>query len=272
MECRCLSYLAALPEEEITGRDRCKRFDLLHIPQQQLSGTASESIADWIARRQFPAVRTHQPRGRANCSKDGFAKGGQEGRTPPSHGLGLVAVPPPPVTVAGPPYERNEGTICCRKVYSVPPQRYSCDMVPPLSSSGLLQPGIHWATWAEVEERFASTEWRRTLLDGVRRAVESLKEAGCRTLYLDGSFVTSKNHPGDFDGCWDPDGVDARKLDPVLLTFGNRRAAQKAKYHGELFISSSPADGGLTFLDFFQRDKATGHPKGIIGIDLEDFP
>ena len=163
-------------------------------------------------------------------------------------------------------------------------------MFPPLTPSGLLQPGIHWATWAEVEERFATTEWRRTLLDGVRRAAESLKEAGCRTLYLDGSFVTSKNHPGDFDGCWDPVGVDARKLDPVLLTFwdpvgvdarkldpvlltfGNRRADQKAKYHGELFISSSPADGGLTFLDFFQRDKATGHPKGIIGIDLEDFP
>ena len=61
-------------------------------------------------------------------------------------------------------------------------------------------------------------------------------------------------------------------LDLVLLTFGNRRAAQKAKYHGELFISSSRADGGLTFLDFFQRDKATGNQKGIIGINLEDFP
>ena len=142
-------------------------------------------------------------------------------------------------------------------------------MAPPLTPSGLLPPGIHWATWAEVEERFATTEWRRTLFDGVRRAAESLKEAGCTTLYLDGSFVTSKIHSGDFDGCWDPDGVDASNLDPVLLTFGNRRAAQKAKYHGELFISSSRADGGLTFLDFFQRDKATGNPKGIIGIDLE---
>ena len=145
-------------------------------------------------------------------------------------------------------------------------------MAPALTPSGLLPPGIHRATWTEVEERFATTEWRRTLCDGVRRVAESLKEAGCRTLYLDGSFVTSKTHPGDFDGCWDPDGVDARMLDPVLLTFGNRRAAQKAKYHGELFISSSRADGGLTFLDFFQRDKATGNPKGIIGINLEDFP
>ena len=145
-------------------------------------------------------------------------------------------------------------------------------MIPALTPSGLLPPGIHWAAWDEIEERFAITEWRRTLSESVRQAAENLKEAGCRTLYLDGSFVTSKNHPGDFDGCWDPDGVDAAKLDPVLLDFTNGRAAQKRKYHGELFISSLPADGGLTFLDFFQRDKATGNPKGIIAIDLEGIP
>ena len=144
-------------------------------------------------------------------------------------------------------------------------------MIPALTPSGLLPPGVHWAAWAEIEARFATTQWRRILSEGVRQAAENLKEAGCRTLYLDGSFVTSKNHPGDFDGCWDPDGVDATKLDPVLLDFTNRRAAQKRKYHGELFISSLPAGGGLTFLDFFQRDKATSNPKGIIAIDLEGF-
>ena len=145
-------------------------------------------------------------------------------------------------------------------------------MIPALTLSGLLPPGVHWAAWAEIEARFATTQWRRILSEGVRQAAENLKEAGCRTLYLDGSFVTSKNHPGDFDGCWDPDGVDAAKLDPVLLDFTNRRAAQKRKYHGELFISSLPAGGGLTFLDFFQRDKATSNPKDIIAIDLEGFP
>ena len=136
----------------------------------------------------------------------------------------------------------------------------------------LTPPGIHWATWAEVEERYTTTVWRRTLTDGARGAAGNLKQAGCRTLYLDGSFVTSKRHPSDFDGCWDPDGVTWDQVDSVLRNFSNRRAAQKAKYHGELFISSSPADGGLTFLAFFQRDKYTGNPKGIIAIDLEVFP
>ena len=157
-------------------------------------------------------------------------------------------------------------------MYKEIPQRYSCDMIPSPNDDGLLDPGIYWATWAEIEEKFATSVWRQTLADGAKRAAENLKQAGCKTLYLDGSFITSKERPSDFDGCWDPDGVTLDQLDPVLRTFRNRRAAQKAKYQGELFISSSVANGGLTFLEFFQRDKNTGNPKGIIAIDLEAFP
>ena len=53
--------------------------------------------------------------------------------------------------------------------------------------------------------------------------------------HLDGSFITSKESPSDFDGCWDPDGVTLDQLDSVLRAFRNRRAAQKAKYKGELY-------------------------------------
>ena len=145
-------------------------------------------------------------------------------------------------------------------------------MIPPLNDDGLLPVGIHRATWAEVEAMYGTSVCRRTLADGARQAAENLKAAGCKTLYLDGSFVTSKERPSDFDGCWDPQGVSGEDLDPILLTFSNGRAAQKAKYRGELFISSQTADGGLTFLEFFQRDKWTGNPKGIIAVDLEAFP
>ena len=57
--------------------------------------------------------------------------------------------------------------------------------------------------------------------------------------------------------------------DPVLLIFDNRRAAQKAKYFGELFPADMLEGGsGLTFLNFFQRDKDTGRAKGILAVDL----
>ncbi len=82
--------------------------------------------------------------------------------------------------------------------------------------------------------------------------MQSFKKAGCRTVYVDGSFVTNKEIPGDFDACWEEAGVDPTMLDPVLLTFENGRTAQKAKYHGELFPASATADemGSLSWSSF----------------------
>ncbi|HEV3079165.1 MAG TPA: hypothetical protein VGY66_05275 [Gemmataceae bacterium] len=95
--------------------------------------------------------------------------------------------------------------------------------------------------------------------------------AGCRRAYIDGSFVTRKQRPGDYDGCWETTGVDLRKLDPVLLTFDQGRAAQKAKYGGEFFPARFTEGGsGTTFLEFFQTDKETGAPKGIVILQLRE--
>lgn len=129
---------------------------------------------------------------------------------------------------------------------------------------GILPPGIHWADFAEIQARFAATAHRAWLFHGLLAAAEALQLAGCHRLYLDGSFVTGKEHPSDFDGCWEPDGVDSRLLDPVLLDFKNGRAAQKQKYRGELFITT-PA---VPFLEFLQVEKLTGVPKGIVGVAL----
>lgn len=91
------------------------------------------------------------------------------------------------------------------------------------------------------------------------------------TVYLNGSFVTAKQRPGDFDGCRDTEGVDFHLLDPVLLTFDRGRATQKRKYLGELFLADSQADTiGTLFREFFQRDR-DDNPKGIIVIDLESL-
>ncbi|MDQ3694456.1 MAG: hypothetical protein M3464_12640 [Chloroflexota bacterium] len=91
-------------------------------------------------------------------------------------------------------------------------------------------------------------------------------------MYIDGSFVTAKEIPADFDACWESTGVDPRLLDPTLRTFDAGRATQKAKYLGELFRAGSPAlSSGLPFLDFFQEDRS-GQPKGIVVLDLRSWP
>jgi hypothetical protein len=146
-------------------------------------------------------------------------------------------------------------------------------MIPALSAEmGYLPPGEHPATWDEIVERFGYTPWRRELLDGLKAALESLRAAGCRKVYLDGSFVTAKERPGDFDACWEAEGVDGDLLDKELLEFDNGRATQKAKYGGELFPAEWGAGESRTpFRAFFQQDQE-GNPKGIITIDLQELP
>lgn len=145
--------------------------------------------------------------------------------------------------------------------------------IPPFEEGGNLPPGIHEATWDEIVARFGTTAWRRELLGGLLEALENLRTAGCRHAYVDGSFVTAKETPGDFDACWEIADVDAARLDPVLLEFGNARAAQKERFRGELFPAEAIADpDGTRFLDYFQRDRLNREPKGIVALDLEDLP
>lgn len=141
-------------------------------------------------------------------------------------------------------------------------------MIPAFNSDGNLPPGVHWSTWTKFVERFGTTPHRQHLLKGLKSAIDSLSKAGCQVIYIDGSFVTKKENPNDFDGCWDIKGVDPELLDPILLDLDNKREKQKAKYQGELFPASWAADAaGKMYLDFFQIDR-NGNPKGIVAIDL----
>ena len=132
----------------------------------------------------------------------------------------------------------------------------------------VLPPGVHEATLDEVGIAFATDPYRQRLFDGLQRGCVALEQAGCRALFLDGSYVTDKPDPGDFDACWDPKGVDFKKLDPVLLDFAEARKNQKTKYGGEFFPSPALADGTRTFVDFFQVEKETGLKKGVVLIRL----
>jgi hypothetical protein len=133
----------------------------------------------------------------------------------------------------------------------------------------VLPPGIHLSSMGEIGERFATNEHRRRLFRGFASVADALRKCGCMSIYLDGSFTTDKPLPNDYDGCWDPTGVDVAKLDPVLLDFTNKRAAQKEKYLGEMFIATTSEVSGKTFLDFFQTERSTGERKGILMLQSE---
>lgn len=142
-------------------------------------------------------------------------------------------------------------------------------MVPEFQQDGNLPPGIHLASLEEIESRFAWNDHRQRLLSGLRRAIVALRAAGCRRLYLDGSFVTSKACPSDYDCCWEMLGVDHTALDRVFLDFRDGRLAQKTKFLGEFFPEHHTERAtNCGFLSFFQIDKESGEAKGIVALDI----
>lgn len=142
-----------------------------------------------------------------------------------------------------------------------------CNVIPPFER-GVLPRGVHGASWRELETRFGTNAHRLGLLRGLYRALTELRAAGCMRVWVNGSFVTNKVQPGDFDVCWDPQGVDIAQLDPVLLDVDPPRFRQRVKYGGDILPNLSGPRVRYTFVDFFQIDKVTGDPKGIVELNL----
>jgi hypothetical protein len=142
--------------------------------------------------------------------------------------------------------------------------------IPPFDPvTGLLPPGEHDAGWAEVRERFGWNLRRRRLLDGLQEGMEALGVAGCTRVWLNGSFVTAKDEPGDFDAVWSPVGVHRATLAemvPEVLDLSNHRAAQKQLFGGEFLPNIVEGGSGKQFASFFQTDR-DGTSKGIVVID-----
>lgn len=126
-------------------------------------------------------------------------------------------------------------------------------LIPELDGRGKLPAGVYWVTWEEMVLAFGFTSRRERLLISLNEALRLLKAVGCKSVYIDGSFVTGKPEPGDFDACWAVQGVDAVKLDPVFLDFANSRTRQKNRFLGEFFPASCPK--GLAERHFWNFSK-----------------
>ncbi len=91
-------------------------------------------------------------------------------------------------------------------------------------------------------------------------------------MLVDGSFVTNRDLPGDYDAAFDPAGINGRLLDPVLMRHADGRRAMNAKYLGDIFPWGFLAsDDGPIYREFFQTDRE-GVAKGIVEIGLGTLP
>ncbi|HBE18279.1 MAG TPA: hypothetical protein DEG17_16150 [Cyanobacteria bacterium UBA11149] len=146
-------------------------------------------------------------------------------------------------------------------------------MIPEFDENGNLPPGVHFCEWEEFNERFNTNLKRRNMIYGLQLAMTQLKAAGCRTIYINGSFVTIEPDPNDFDACYDRETVDMDNLRvnaPRLFNYYDRDA-QKAKYRGEIFPADQPVGNyGDNSFEFFQKDRKQ-RKKGIIAINLMEW-
>ena len=146
--------------------------------------------------------------------------------------------------------------------------------IPDFDENGNLPPGVYHVSLAEIERRFAWNDARRALFNGLRRALANLARAGIRRVWIDGSFVTAREEPGDVDGCWEyaPE-LDFEALDPVLYDLTPPRRPMKRKYGVDFLIAGMPVIAmgpeDVLIQEFFQFDRRH-RPKGILVVDLGD--
>jgi hypothetical protein len=142
-------------------------------------------------------------------------------------------------------------------------------VIPPFDpTTGYLPAGEHLAEWEEFAKRFGTNSTRERLLKGLLRMAKCLANAGCSFFLVDGSFVTNKESPADYDACCDFSGINPVKVD--LTLFGTREEI-KAEFYGELFPEHYMADDEYTFREFFQTDRE-GKPKGVVRLKLNNLP
>lgn len=135
----------------------------------------------------------------------------------------------------------------------------------------VLKIGFHQTSVDEIESMFAYNEKRMEIFTGFVQACLELRKSGCKTVYLNGSFVTTKLNPDDFDACWEMNFPNNLKLNSIIRNCDYRtRQLQKQIYKGEFF----PIDlanrnrGGTKWLKFFLRTRL-GNKKGILRLSLQ---
>ena len=123
----------------------------------------------------------------------------------------------------------NAQQICC--AFMIKDKAIVFYMLPPFNERGFLPPGIYETTWTEFKQRFGFNTHRQNLLVGLRSVLQLLGRANVERVYLGGSFVSNKEYPNDFDGCYDDLNIDYDLLDPI---FDEDPTAQQNRFGGEL--------------------------------------
>jgi hypothetical protein len=137
-------------------------------------------------------------------------------------------------------------------------------MIPDLTGEGMLPPGSHEATMTEIRRRFGTGNPVRTrLMKGLESVLQMARKVGASLFYLDGSFVTDKKEPGDWDAVLLlPAGARIGSKEAIALA---DRPELRKRYGGDLFtVMEEDTEVLAHYVErVFVRDRH-GRAKGLI--------
>lgn len=88
------------------------------------------------------------------------------------------------------------------------------------NAEGTLPEGVYEMSMEEFMRQFVYNEKRQIIFKGFLTLISDLKAIKCKAVYVDGSFVTIKEQPGDVDVCWEDDeDIDWDLLDALIIRF-----------------------------------------------------
>ena len=152
--------------------------------------------------------------------------------------------------------------------------------IPALNVHGLLPKGIHDCSMEEIRALFSSTDRRHKrakLFKNLETFIGWIRPVKCfKFIYIDGSFVTDKDVPGDIDIFLElpPPSRKILKLLEEMKIDDQSYAREKFALHAFLFVQNSPGLDLRAFFQYVRREDAEkrglqpSETKGILRIAL----
>jgi hypothetical protein len=144
-------------------------------------------------------------------------------------------------------------------------------VLPELTDTGELPPGVHLAGWQELHSRFGGSSPRRVWLSGRLRALVELAATNGKLsrVFIRGSYVTAKPSPKDIDLLlimdedFEVDGLAA----PAHSVFDSVRA--KLLFESDVFWTRASIGQEMLdlWLDTYQTSRSF-RKRGIVELEL----
>lgn len=146
--------------------------------------------------------------------------------------------------------------------------------LPEFREDGWLPEGHYACSWEEVMDKFGGSagKQRQRVTRGLLSWRDEVRAKGVSGwLLLDGSFISAKENPGDFDAMLVID-EEARKIlenDIEARSLLDYSECKKRGFDLLYFFAATVRDyPDLVGLDLWDRDKETGELKGVLEVEL----